>query len=64
MLLELISIIFGGGERQTGRDNSFDGRIVCQIQEESDAVQAPVLFKILLEEARGFHVHTHSGEYD
>lgn len=64
MLLELISVVLGSGERQTRRDDSFDSRVICQVQEERNAVQAPVLFKVLLEEARGFHVHTHSGEYD
>ena len=64
MLFELISIVFGGGERQARCDDSLDRRIICQVQEERDAVQAPVLFKVLLEEACGFHVHTHSSEHD
>jgi hypothetical protein len=64
MLFELISIVFGGGERQAGCDDAFDRRVICQVQEESDAVQAPVLFKVLFEEACGFHVHTHSSEHD
>ena len=62
MLFELISIVFSGGECQTGCDDTLDRRIICQVQEESDTVQTPVLFKVLLEEARGFHVHTHSGK--
>src|SRR5712664_3391824 len=64
MFLELVSIVFSGGERQTGRNDTLDRRIICQVQEESNAVQTPVLFKVLLEEARGFHVHTHSSEHD
>ena len=64
MFLELISIVLGGGECQTRRDDSFDSRVICQVQEESNAVQTPVLFEVLLEETRGFHIHTHSGEYD
>ena len=64
MLLELISIVFGGGERQAGCNDALDRRVICQVQEESDTVQTPVLFKVLLEEACGFHVHTHSSEHD
>lgn len=64
MLLELISIVFGGGERQTGCNDALDRRVISQVQEEGDTVQTPVLFKVLLEEACGFHVHTHSSEHD
>src|SRR6266446_2832726 len=63
MLLQLISIVFSSGECQTGCNNALDRRVICQVQEESDAVQTPVLFKVLLEEAGGFHVHTHSSEH-
>src|ERR1700761_7987296 len=64
MLLELVSIVFSGGERQPGRNDTLDRRVICQVQKECDTVQTPVLFKVLLEEARGFHVHTHSSEHD
>jgi hypothetical protein len=64
MFLELVSIVFSGGECQTGRNDTLDRWVICQVQEERDAVQTPVLFKVLLEEARSFHVHTHSSEHD
>lgn len=39
-------------------------RIIGQVQEESDTFHGAVLFEILLEEAGGFHVDTHSTEND
>ena len=49
-------------ERDT--DGIFLRRIVGEVEEEGGAPQAAVLFEIAGEEAGGFQVHTHSGEYD
>ena len=64
MLLKLIRIVFCRGERKTRRDDTFNCGVVRKVEEERDTVQTAVLFEILLEEARGFHVHAHGCEYD
>jgi hypothetical protein len=63
VLLQLISIILGRGKSQTRGNDSLDGRVVGEIQEERDSVQRSVLFEIRFEESRRFHVDTHSREY-
>jgi hypothetical protein len=39
-------------------------RVVGQVEEESDTVKRSILLEVLLEEASGLHVDTHSGEDD
>lgn len=64
MFLALVGQKFGGGQSQTGGDDSFNGGIVCQVQEKTHVLHGAVFFEILLEEPSGFHVDTHSGEHD
>lgn len=64
VLLALVSQEFSGSERQTRRNDTLDGRIIGQVQEETHVLHGTVLFKVLLEETGSFHVDTHSGEDD
>lgn len=64
MLLALIGQEFGRRQRKTRCDNSFDGRVVGQVQEQTYVLHGAVLFEVLLEETRRFHVDTHSGKHD
>jgi hypothetical protein len=59
VLLKLVRIVLGCRECQSRRDNPLDGRIVCVIKEERDTIQRSILLKVLLEETRSLHVHTH-----
>ena len=58
----LVSQVLCGGKGETRRDNSLDGRIVGQVEEEANVFHGTVLFEVLLEESRDLHVHTHSCE--
>lgn len=79
MLLELVGIVLGGGEGETGRDDALDAilcqiwpckaalhlrRVVCQIQEECDTLHTAVLLEISCEEATGFQIDTHGTKDD
>uniref|UniRef100_A0A2M4D215 Putative secreted protein n=1 Tax=Anopheles darlingi TaxID=43151 RepID=A0A2M4D215_ANODA len=64
VLLALIGQELGGRQRQTGRNDTLDGRIVGQVQEQAHVLHGTVLFEVLLEESGRLHVHTHSGEHD
>ena len=59
MLLELVRIIFRGGESQAGRDDALDSRIVSQIQEQRHSIQRAVFLEVLFEKSGGLHVDTH-----
>lgn len=39
-------------------------RVACQVHKQRHSIQTTVLFKVLLEESRGFHVDTHCTEDD
>ena len=64
MLLALVGEELGGRKSETGRNDTLDGWIVGQIQEETDVLHGTVLLEVLLEKSSGFHVHTHGGEHD
>uniref|UniRef100_A0A182QVN8 Uncharacterized protein n=1 Tax=Anopheles farauti TaxID=69004 RepID=A0A182QVN8_9DIPT len=64
VLLALVRQELGGGQGQTRRNDTLDGRIVGQVQEQAHVLHRTVLFEVLLEETGRLHVHTHSGEHD
>lgn len=64
VFLALISQKLGSGQGETWGNNSLDGGIVGQVQEQAHVLHRAVLFEILLEEPGGLHVDTHSCEYD
>ena len=64
MLLQLIRIILRSGQSKTRRDNTFNSRIIGQVQEKCYTIETTVLLEILFEETGGFHVNAHSGEDD
>jgi hypothetical protein len=80
VLLELVCVVLGSREGETRRDDTFDTamsqptahvhayqdsrRVVCQVQEQSDALHATVLFEIPGKEAARFQVDTHGTEND
>ncbi|KAI0564002.1 hypothetical protein FGB62_31g125 [Gracilaria domingensis] len=60
----LVREVLGGGEGEARRDDTFDGGVVGQVEEERDLAHGAVLLKVLPEEARGLHVDSHGGEHD
>lgn len=64
VLLKLVGIIFCGSKRQTWGDDTFDGGVVGQVQEQGNTIQTSVLFKVLFEVPGSLHVDTHSSEDD
>ena len=54
----------GGRERDAGRDDALDRRVVGEVEEQHGALEAAVLLKVLLEKVRGLHVDAHGGEDD
>ena len=64
MLFKLVSVVFCSGERQAWCDDTFNGGVVGQVQEQSDTIQTSVLLKVLFEIPGSLHVHTHSGKND
>ncbi|KAH3668808.1 hypothetical protein OGAPHI_002563 [Ogataea philodendri] len=62
VLLGLVSKVLGGGQGQSWSDDSFNGWVVGQIQEQRGSVQRSVFLEILLEETRGLQIDTHSSE--
>lgn len=62
--LALVRQELGSGKSKTGRNDSLDGGIVGQVQEEAHVLHGTVLLEVLLEETGCLHVHTHSGEHD
>lgn len=64
MLLQLVRVVFRSRQRKSRRYNTLDSRIVGQVQEQSHSVKTAVGLKVLLEEPRRFHVHTHRSEHD
>mmetsp|Transcript_2828 Transcript_2828/g.6092 ORF Transcript_2828/g.6092 Transcript_2828/m.6092 type:complete len:274 (+) Transcript_2828:2106-2927(+) len=47
------------GESQTRGNNTFNGRIVGQVQEQRSTLHSTTFFEIGTEETSGFHIHTH-----
>mmetsp|Transcript_12769 Transcript_12769/g.19325 ORF Transcript_12769/g.19325 Transcript_12769/m.19325 type:complete len:357 (-) Transcript_12769:206-1276(-) len=64
MLFGLIGEILGSGKGKTGSDDTLDGWIVGQVEKQGDTLEGTVLFEILLEKARSFHIHTHGSKHD
>lgn len=64
VLLALVGQELGGSQSQAGSDDTLDGRIVGQVQEQTHVLHGTVLLEVLLEESGSLHVHTHSGEHD
>jgi hypothetical protein len=77
VLLELVGVVFGGGEGEAGCDDTFDAvpsqswprklvnysrRVVGQVQEQRDTLHAAVLLKVSCEEAARLQVDTHGTE--
>jgi hypothetical protein len=56
--------VLGGGECKTGCDNTLDGGVIGEVEEEAHVLHGAVLLEILLEKAGSLHVHTHSSEND
>ena len=63
MLLKLVRVVLGRGERKTGRDDTLDRGVICEVEEERDAVETTVLLEVLLEEPSSLHVDTHGCEH-
>jgi hypothetical protein len=47
-----------------GSDDTFNGGIVCQVEEEADVFHGSIFFEILFEESSGLHVDAHGCEDD
>ncbi|KAH3660774.1 hypothetical protein OGATHE_005106 [Ogataea polymorpha] len=62
MLFCLVGKIFGSSQRQSWCNDSFDSRVVSQVQEQRSSIQRTVLFEILFEETRRLQVDTHGGK--
>mmetsp|Transcript_17100 Transcript_17100/g.39297 ORF Transcript_17100/g.39297 Transcript_17100/m.39297 type:complete len:306 (-) Transcript_17100:472-1389(-) len=56
--------VFGSSESQTRGNNTFNGRIVGQVEEQRCTLHSTTLFEIGTEETGGFHVNSHSSEDD
>ena len=64
VLLALVGQVLSSGKGQTRGNNTFDGGIVSQVQEQGHTLHGTVLLEILLEETSSLHVHTHSSEHN
>lgn len=78
MLLELIRKILRRSESQSWRNDTFDAAIIrslskrllnlrgigSKVDEESTVADRSTLLKVLFEESRGFHVHSHGSKND
>jgi hypothetical protein len=64
VLLELIGIILGRRERKPWGNDTFDRRVIREVQEQGDTIKRTILLKVPLEEARSFSVGTHSGKHN
>jgi hypothetical protein len=75
VLLQLISKVLGGGQSQSGCDDTFNPAVRCdlqiclrwirsQIDKESTVGDTATFLKVLLEETSSLHVDTHGGEHD
>lgn len=62
VLVALVGEILGGSEGETWGDDTLNGWIIGQVEEEGDTFHRSVLLEILLEKASSIHVNSHSGE--
>src|ERR1700722_629158 len=62
MLFKFVCIILGRSESKTGRNDALNSRIIGQVQEKRDSIQAAIRLEIFFEKSRGFHVHSHCSE--
>jgi hypothetical protein len=77
VLLELVGVVLGGGEGETGSNDTLDTitgqqsflkiqaylrRVVCQVQEQGNALHTAVLLEVLGEETTRLQVNTHGTE--
>jgi hypothetical protein len=80
VLLELVGVVLGGGEGETGGNDTLDAvscqymwlllgflslrRVVCQVQEQGNTLHAAVLLEISCKESARLQVDTHGTEDD
>lgn len=64
MFLQLVRIVFCSGKCESRGNDALDGRVIGEIEEESDTVQRTVFFEIRLKEPCGFHIHAHGRKDD
>mmetsp|Transcript_11489 Transcript_11489/g.16244 ORF Transcript_11489/g.16244 Transcript_11489/m.16244 type:complete len:222 (-) Transcript_11489:482-1147(-) len=57
-----IGKVFRGSESKTGCDDTLDGRIIGQVQEECCTLHGTTFFEIVTEETSSFHVDSHGTE--
>ena len=62
--LLLVSEMLGGGQSQSGGDDTLDGGVVSVIHEEHDSVHGAVDLEVGSEESSDLHVDSHSGEHN
>mmetsp|Transcript_7860 Transcript_7860/g.10304 ORF Transcript_7860/g.10304 Transcript_7860/m.10304 type:complete len:283 (+) Transcript_7860:776-1624(+) len=64
MQITFICQILSSSQSKTGRNNTLNGRVIGQVQEQSSTLHGTGLFKVTAEETGGFHVHTHGTKHD
>lgn len=64
VLLALVGEELSGRKGQTRGDDSLNGRVVGQVEEEAHVLHGAILLEVLLEEASCLHVDSHGGEYN
>mmetsp|Transcript_17879 Transcript_17879/g.43010 ORF Transcript_17879/g.43010 Transcript_17879/m.43010 type:complete len:228 (-) Transcript_17879:463-1146(-) len=64
MQIPLIRQILGRGQRQTGSNDTLNGRIVRQVEEQRRTLHGPALLEITAEETRSLHIYSHGSEDD
>mmetsp|Transcript_8400 Transcript_8400/g.12793 ORF Transcript_8400/g.12793 Transcript_8400/m.12793 type:complete len:334 (+) Transcript_8400:495-1496(+) len=64
MHLFLVGQMLGGGEGETGSDNTLDGGVVGVVHEQHDTVHGAVHLEVGLEETGSLQVDSHSGEHN
>mmetsp|Transcript_34043 Transcript_34043/g.50535 ORF Transcript_34043/g.50535 Transcript_34043/m.50535 type:complete len:228 (-) Transcript_34043:1446-2129(-) len=62
MQVTLVGQILSGGKRQTGRNNTLNGRIIGQVQEQGSTLHSTTFLEVSTEETGGLHVDTHSSK--
>lgn len=60
----LVGQVLSSGQGQTGGDDTLDGWVVGQVQEEHHTLHRSVLLEVGLEETGDFHVDSHGCEHD
>jgi hypothetical protein len=62
VLVAGVSQVLSSGQGKTRSNDTLNGRVRGQVQEQGDTLHRTVLLEIVLEEAGSFHVNTHSSE--